>query len=255
MNTKLISMMAAFAGLLGSSFCAHGQTPGEARLETTLLDYNGSGTKHWTVVWVTTASDTFIKTLWKQGPSITSSHWNNHCRIWYQAKAGSTALDGYSSATAASYSGTNSPIILTWDGRDAADNLMPDGDYKFWVQYAEDNGQGPYTTTGLLWRKEGPGATVSYPDQNSNFADMKVIWTPVAALVIASVQFDGGSLIMRGTGPANASYSVLFTPDLNLPVAGWTAIATHSIDAQGGFVFTHAIDPAVPRGHYLLRLP
>jgi hypothetical protein len=255
MNTKLISITAALAGFLGSSFCAHSQTPGEARLETTLVDYNGGSTKHWTVVWVTTASDTFVKTLWKQGPSITSSHWNSHCRIWYQAKAGSTALDGYSSATASNYSGTNSPIILTWDGLDASNNLMPDGDYKFWVQYAEDSGQGPYTATGLLWRKTSSGATISYPDQNANFADMKVIWTPVADLVIASVQFEGGSLFIRGTGPANASYSVLFTPDLGLPVADWTAIATQSTDAQGDFVFTHAIDPAVPRGHYLVRIP
>ncbi|MCL4179215.1 MAG: DUF2271 domain-containing protein [Verrucomicrobia bacterium] len=255
MNTKLVSMMAAFAGLLGFGFCAHSQTPGEARLEATLLDYNGSSTKHWTVVWVTTASDTFVKTLWKQGPNITSSHWNSHCRVWYTAKAGSTALDGYSSATAANYTGTNSPIILTWDGLDAANNLMPDGDYKFWVQYAEDSGQGPYTATGLLWRKTSSGATISYPDQNANFADMKVIWTPAADLVIASVQFDGGSLVIRGTGPANSSYSVLFTTDLNLPVADWTAVATHSMDGQGGFVFTHVIDPAVPRGHYLLRIP
>lgn len=255
MKTKLMSITAALAGFLGSTFCAHSQTPGEARLETTLVDYNGGGTKHWTVVWVTTASDTFVKTLWKQGPGITSSHWNSHCRIWYQAKAGSTALDGYSSATASNYAGTNSPIFLTWDGLDAANNLMPDGDYKFWVQYAEDSGQGPYTATGLLWRKTSSGATISYPDQNANFADMKVIWTPVADLVIASVQFEGRSLIIRGTGPANSSYSVLFATDLDLAVAAWTAIGTQSTDAQGGFVFTHATDPAVPRGHYLLRIP
>jgi hypothetical protein len=255
MKTNLLSTLSILAGVLGSGLCALSQTPGEARLETTLLNYNGNSTKHWTVVWVTTASDTFVKTLWKQGPSIGSSHWNSHCRIWYTAKAGSTALDGYSSATAADYSGTNSPIILTWDGLDASNNPMPDGDYKFWVQYAEDSGQGPYTTTGLLWRKESSGATVSFPDQDANFANMKVIWTPAAALVIASVQLESGSLVIRGTGPANSSYSVLFTTDLNAALADWTAIATDVMDAQGGFAFTNAIDPAVPIGNYLLRIP
>ena len=51
------------------------------------------------------------------------------------------------------YAGTNSPVILTWNCRDASNNLVADGNYKFWVQYAEDSGQGPYTTSGLLWTK------------------------------------------------------------------------------------------------------
>lgn len=156
------------------------QTEGEARLEVTLRDYNGSGTKHWTVVWVTTSSGAFIKTLWKQGPSLTSSHWNSHCSTWYSAKAGSTALDGYTSATASNYSGTNSPVICRWNGRNAADAVMPDGEYKFWVQYAEDSGQGPYTAGGLLWTKGLATATHTYPNQGANFASLRVTWTPSA---------------------------------------------------------------------------
>jgi hypothetical protein len=168
--TLIVPWMSGVVGL--------GQTAGEARLEVTILDYNGSSTKHWTVAWVTTGSGTFIKTLRKQGPSITASHWNSHCGVWYAAKAGSTALDGYSSATAQTYSGTNSPVILTWDGLDANSGLMPDGEYKFWVQYAEDNGQGPYTTSGLLWRKQPDSDTRSYPNQAANFSNMRVTWTP-----------------------------------------------------------------------------
>lgn len=157
------------------------QTDGAARLEVTLLDYKGTtGTKHWTVAWVTTASGVFIKTLWKQGPSLTASHWNNHCGTWYTAKAGSTALDGYTSATAANYAGTNSPVVLAWNGRDADNNLVPDGAYKFWVQYAEDSGQGPYTTGGLAWTKGSTGTTNNYPNQGANFASMRLTWMPAS---------------------------------------------------------------------------
>lgn len=166
--------------LMGMSVDASAQTDGTAKLRATLLDYNGSSTKHWTVVWVTTSGGAFIKTLWKQGPSITASHWNNHCSQWYGAKAGSTVLDGYSSATAANYSGTNSPVILTWNCRDASNNLVADGGYKFWIQYAEDSGQGPYTTGGLLWTKGPSGATNSYANQGANFASMQVAWAPAA---------------------------------------------------------------------------
>ena len=185
MKTEPRRIRALAFGLLALTTSTLAQTDGTARLETRLLDYNGSGTKHWTVVWITTGTGTFIKTLRKQGPTITSSHWNSHCGQWYSAKASSTAIDGYSSATAQDYAGTNSPVLLSWNCRDASNNLMPDGNYKFWVQDAEDSGQGPYTTTGLLWTKGPAAATNSYPNQSVNFANMKVSWTPATPATIA----------------------------------------------------------------------
>ncbi len=66
-------------------------------------------------------------------------------------------VDGYTSATASTYTGTNSPVILTWNCRDTNNVLVADGNYKFWVQYAENSGAGPYTTNGLLWTKGSTG--------------------------------------------------------------------------------------------------
>lgn len=169
----------------------HSQTAGAARLEATILDYTGTTSpNHYTVVWVTTQAGAFIKSLRKQGPSSwTSSEWGNHCGTWNTARAGSTALDGYTTATAHNYTSetftgvglvTNSPIVLTWNGRDASNNLMPDGNYKFWIQYAENSGQGPVTTGGLLWTKGPVAATNTFPNQGANFASMKVSWSPAA---------------------------------------------------------------------------
>jgi hypothetical protein len=163
------------------------QTAGSARLEATILNYVGtSGASHYTVVWVTTQAGGFVKSLRKQGPSNwASSEWGNHCGTWNTVRAGSTALDGYSSATATTYTGTNSPIILTWNGRDASNNLMPDGNYKFWIQYAENSGQGPVTTGGLLWTKGAVTTTNTYANQGANFASMKVIWSPSVPATVA----------------------------------------------------------------------
>lgn len=172
--------VATVCAILASACLA--QTPGRAQLDITLLDYNGSSSKHYTVVWVTTESGAFIKSLRKQGPSSwTSKEWNDHCQTWNTARAGSTSLDGYTSATASGYSGTNSPVVCAWDGRDASNQLVPDGKYKFWVQYAENSGQGPHTTGGLLWTKGPAAATNSYPNQGANFTGMRVAWTPSAS--------------------------------------------------------------------------
>lgn len=248
------------AGLLCASLLANlwAQTDGEAKLEVTLLDYNGSSTRHYTVVWVTTEAGTFIKTLRKQGPGWTSGEWADHCGVWNTARAGSTVLDGYTSATAQNYSGTNSPVILNWNGRNAANNLMPDGNYKFWVQYAENQGQGPVTTGGLLWTKGSSVQTKTYPNQASNFSDMRVTWTPAAPQSppeISSVQLSGDDLVLRGTGPANSPFSVQATTDLNGPA--WTSAATGTIDAGGQFQVTlpSALSSGANRQFYRVSVP
>lgn len=159
---------------------AFAQTEGTASLTATLGDPSGND-RHWTVVWVTTSSNTFIKTIWIQGPLITKSKWGDHCGVWYAAKT-NTVFDGFSSATAENYSPPNSPILPTWDCRDASGTLMPDGNYKFWIQYSEDDedNDGP-ATSGLLWTKGPTASSPSYSNQGSlpNFTNMSIVWTPV----------------------------------------------------------------------------
>lgn len=246
--------------LVGGAVTGVAQTEGTVDLETTLRDYNGSGSRHWTVAWVTTASGAFIKTLWIQGnrSSFWSSHWDKHCRAWYAARNGSQALDGYTSATATSYTGVNSPILPSWDCRDANGNLVPDGQYRFWVQYAEDSGQGPYTTNGLLWTK-GPAADEwTYPDQGANFTGMKVVWSPVLSPEppeITAARIKDGDLILAGVGPASHTFHVITSDDLLLPLSQWTAVATNQINAAGEFSVTNKVEGVSGARLYRLRLP
>lgn len=177
------SFALASLGLALLSPVTFAQTDGSARMAVTINDYNGSSANHWTVVWVTTEAGAFIKTLRKQGTSYgwTSGQWNTHTPQWNAARggtSGSQVVDGYTSATATSYSGTNSPIILTWNCRNTNNVLVADGNYKFWVQYAEDSGAGPYTTNGLLWTKGPAGVTTNYANKAPNFTSMQASWTP-----------------------------------------------------------------------------
>ncbi len=222
MNTNnlntLVKLLCAVLLPLGlANTASFAQTAGSARLETTILDYTGSsGASHYTVAWVTTGSGTFIKSLRKQGPtSWTSSEWGNHCGTWNTARGGSTVLDGYTSATASNYSGTNSPVILTWNCRDASNNLMADGTYKFWVQYAENAGQGPSTTSGLLWTKGASGATNTYANQGANFSNMKVVWTPSAPATVAPTIT---SAAPTGTGKVSVPYNFTCTATGTAPI-------------------------------------
>ncbi len=188
-----------------------------------------------------------------------SSHWNSHCGAWYSAKAGSTVIDGYTSATATTYSGVNSPVILTWDCKDAGGTLVPDGDYKFWVQYAEDSGQGPYTTSGLIWTKGPASTTFDYANQGSNFADMQVAWTslapppPASPPSIAACYMNGSALQVTGTGTVHQTYYVMASTNLDLPTEQWICVSTNQIDSLGNFTNSFSADS--PQTFYRLLTP
>lgn len=264
MNCWKTLCTAAFALSL-SLTTSPAQTDGSARMAVTISDYNGSGYNHWTVVWVTTESGVFIKTLWKQGTkyAFNSTQWTTHTPQWNAARGGvngSTIVDGYTSATATSYTGTNSPVILTWNGRDTNNVLVADGNYKFWVQYAEDSGAGPYTTNGLLWTKGPAGVTNNYANKGGNFTSMRVTWTPTTPLAppiapsFTTLQLNGNSLVMSGTGPTNATYAVLAATEANALAAQWTPIATNSFGSAGQFRFTNEMSSGVSARFYRLKV-
>lgn len=182
----LLKLTVAVLGMGAASTSVQAQTNGTVTLTATLGDLTTkSSTKHWTVVWVTNKSGEIVRTLRRQGPNY-SKHWNKHCSKWYSAVDGKTinysvAEDGFTSATAATYDAPHSPFSQTWNCKDANGNTVPDGTYKFWIQYAEDAGQGPVTTDGLTWTKGPSASTARPPDQDHNFTNLSIVWTPVPA--------------------------------------------------------------------------
>lgn len=203
----MIRFAKTFALLLSALSCipaALAQTPGSVAFNTTLVSVSGKwGTKHYVVAWVTKEDGTFIKTLWKQGKSsFTDGEWSKNCPSWSTARAGSTSLDGYTSATASDYSTpVNNPIDPVWNCQDAAGALVPDGNYKFWVQYGHSDAAGPVTTNGLLWTKRSTAFSNTYTN-TSSFTGMSIAWTPAAAPEIA-VEQPAGTNLTDGSASIN----------------------------------------------------
>jgi hypothetical protein len=258
-------------------------TPGSAKLTATINDQGvRTGSSHYTVVWVTKADNTFITTLWKQGPAFGDGDWTDHFPTWENQRAGSTALlaapDGYTSATATSYVATDpspplsgrasNPINLTWNGKDANGVVVTDGQYKLWIEYSENTGThgtdtGGLTTGGLTFTKGPTSSTVNPPNQGSvgspvggfNFTSMSIVWTPVGPATFTSVRMEGTKLVMSGTGPANATYAVLSSTNVAASPGQWTPIVTNTMTAAGTFSYTNTPSPGVPLTFYRLRTP
>lgn len=61
-------------------------------------------------------------------------------------------------------------------------------------------------------------------------------------------------LVLRGTnGVANGAFALLASPDLALPVAQWSGVATQSFNASGNFDVTNPVPPATAQFYRLLR--
>jgi hypothetical protein len=74
--------------------------------------------------------------------------------------------------------------------------------------------------------------------------------------VIGPVSISGGSLIFTGSaGAAYASYYLLATTNLAVPVANWTRLLTNQFDAAGNFNFIRPLNPDSPPLFYRLQVP
>jgi len=73
---------------------------------------------------------------------------------------------------------------------------------------------------------------------------------------IARIALDETALIWSGSGgAAGASFSVLSSTNLNLPVTNWSVIGSRSFDSNGNFAVTNFLSPASPNQFYAIRIP
>src|SRR6185436_19489949 len=77
-----------------------------------------------------------------------------------------------------------------------------------------------------------------------------------AGLKFSSLTLSGTNVIFNGSGgPSNATYWVLASTNVALPLTNWTRLLTNQFNASGDFTFTNAVTPAVPQRFYILQMP
>ncbi len=73
---------------------------------------------------------------------------------------------------------------------------------------------------------------------------------------ISSISVSGGNLTLSGSGGlAGATFYLLSSTNLTLPVSSWTRIATNSFTAGGNFTSLVAKDPSVPQNYFTILAP
>lgn len=119
------------------SFGIFAQTAGTMTFVVTTNSAGGYSPKHDIIIWIENNAGNFIKTKLKRASNGDLDHFAN-----WTAKSGSNTVDATTGATLM----THGTLTVVWDGTDVSGNVVTDGVYKVWVEYAWASSK----TTGKL---------------------------------------------------------------------------------------------------------
>ena len=142
----------------------------------TTQSYGGNySPMHVLAIWVTDNNDIFKKTL-----KLCGSVYTMHLVKWKQMSGGNS-VDAITGPTLTSHI-THTAI---WDGKDINGNVLPDGTYKVYIEFTEDNSlspsvpDGPWVsfifTKGTSQVQNPPNVSFTYYGQNKTvYKDIKI---------------------------------------------------------------------------------
>jgi flagellar hook assembly protein FlgD len=109
------------------------------RFTVTTQSYGGQyNPKHVMAIWITDQNDVFKRTL-----RLAGGTYKVHLVKWNQMSSGNT-IDAITGATLTSHQSHTA----IWNGKDKNGNLLPDGNYKVYIEFTEDNSAQPTKPDG-----------------------------------------------------------------------------------------------------------
>lgn len=141
------------------------QTNGSLTFSVTTTSTGNYSPRHVVAIWIEKADGTFIKTKLKR--ANTRVQWLNQ----WVTKSGQNVVDAITGSTINAHQTEN----IVWNATDVNAAVVPDGDYKLWIQMAWANTNGP--TYSIPFTK-GATAVNLNPANQTNFTNMSLVWTP-----------------------------------------------------------------------------
>lgn len=166
-GTSTESTIGAGAGTTGTTTGT--STPvAEPKLTITFTTVSFGGEyapKNVGAVWITDANDGFVKTVEAWGKKRIK-----YVEKWKAVAAGNT-VDAVTGATRSSH-GTHA---LEWDMTDVSGNLVPDGAYRVYREFTEQNGAGYWTATEV---EKGAAPVDLMPADSAGFIGQHIQFDP-----------------------------------------------------------------------------
>lgn len=154
-----------FIAAIIAGISLNAQTNGSLTFSVTTTSSGSYSPKHVVAIWIEKADGTFVKTKLKR--ANTRVQWLNQ----WVTKSGQNVVDAITGSTINGHQTEN----IVWNATDVNTAIVPDGDYKLWIQMAWANTNGP--TYSIPFTK-GATAVNLNPANQTNFTNMSLVWTP-----------------------------------------------------------------------------
>ncbi len=227
-------------------------TVGTNTFTVTLTDPPGNYSAFVDAYWITDSAGKWVQTIRRDaGTRI------NYLRQWTNVTAGVRTVDGYTGAT---ISGSGGTYTVRWDGRDTNNVVVPDGDYRFFVEMTDHNGQGYWTTNGLLFAKGTVAYTTNFPNPNPYMTGMSCSYVPdlrhdIAIAAVSPATAQTSSVVnITVTVTNKAAYTESFSVTLTNMAGGviGTRLLNNLLGASGSNVVFAWNTAGLPIGGYVL---
>jgi len=127
---------------------------------TTISEDVGFAPKHVLAVWVESGTNQFIKSL-----KVMADKRIQYLYTW-NVESNGNKVDAVTGATKTSHSGET----VTWNGKDVNQTIVPDGEYKIFVEFTEEHAQGPVLIIPFTKKTNDSDSIFADEDNYSNIS-------------------------------------------------------------------------------------
>jgi flagellar hook assembly protein FlgD len=142
------------------------QTNGTLTFKATTLNQSGTyAPRNVMAIWITNSTTgAFVKTLKREAQA----------RVSYLTKWKASSASNVTDAVVGATLNSHQAHTVTWNGKNVSQVVVPDADYKVWIEFTEGDYTGP--SASFVWTK-GPTAQTLTPT-NAAFSNISIQWVP-----------------------------------------------------------------------------
>ena len=137
----------------------------------TVTDNGNYSPKHVLAIWIKNSSGQFIRSM-----KVMAAQRKQYLYSWI-ASSNQNVVNATTGATLTSHQ----THVITWNCTDNDGNVLPDGEYQFWIEYTDQHAQGPISH--FSFNKSTSSVNNNFTDENY-FKDISIIYEPVLTTVL-----------------------------------------------------------------------
>jgi len=172
---KIYILIFSLAGIL-LAHQVNAQTPGQLSLSFSSAQAGGSyAPRHIVAAWIEDSNGVFVKTLLAYAASR-----KTHLNIWEASTTAAGSPFNVTDAITGPTQNAHTTYTCTWNGKNVAGVLVPDGTYKLRLELTDKNATGNYST--FTFQKTAAPLTLT-PANVPSFSNIVLAWVPVSTEV------------------------------------------------------------------------